>query len=302
MHMKKKWFQFSLRFLVLVTFLLGPALGTWIYYNEQQPSRNAAFAFKELTKRHWTVECEWVVDSRSASWWGRLCGIGPLPRKCVVRAPGALRLPRATDRKQIPDEEMRMVAMLGSVDTLSMRDVEISPEGMKCLGSLRDLRFLVMENTSFGDSECRILPKEHLTEFWASKTKITDLGLSSLSEAESLAYLEVDGTNISDTGLSAIGKMKELKDLDISECQVTNRGISQLSGLTKLEKVNINHTLVTEGCLQVFDKMPKVHDIRALGCNISENAADRLAESKRRAGVILLIEVQPPSQNKMLGD
>jgi hypothetical protein len=302
MHMKQNWFQFSLRFLFLVTFLLGPALGTWIYYYEKQPSRNAAFAFKELTRRHWTVECEWVADSRSASWWGKLCGIGPMPRKCVVHAPGALRLPRATYRKQIPDEEMRMLAMLGSVDTLSMWDVEISPEGMKCLGSLRDLRFLVMKNTSFGDSECRILRKEHLTEIWASKTEITDLGLSSLSEAESLAYLEVDGTNISDAGLSTIGKMKELKDLDISECQVTDRGIRQLSGLEKLEKVRINRTLVTEDCFQVFDRMPKVHDIRALGCNISENAADRLKDSKQRAGVILFVEVQPPSQRRMLGD
>src|SRR5436190_21912506 len=147
MKRKRRWFQFSLRCFLVVALLSGPICG-WVYLERQRPL-NAAFAARELKQKGWFLDCQWEVDERGSSWWGRLLGLGPMPQHCVLRL--------NPQSKRVSDEEMRLVSMLENVENLSLSNAEVSHSGLAHLAPVRGLEVLVVDHTCFGDTECVLL-------------------------------------------------------------------------------------------------------------------------------------------------
>lgn len=117
--------------------------------------------------------------------------------------------------RDLTDSDLKLVAKLGSVVLLNLRDTKITSEGLLHLKGLASLQQLHLERTS-----------------------VDDRGMPYLAKLKNLKYLNLYGTKVTDQGLKHLGELTNLEQLYVWQTQVTERGAAGLEKrLPKLEVV-----------------------------------------------------------------
>ena len=207
---KLRWYQFSLRTLLLFTLFV--AIGFSCLGHRIQRIRNEISATAELES------LEVGIRFYSHMNWNEL----PIPDrwlwKYYAHQPAQCIL---LDETLTTDTELECIERLTSLQELEI--VQVTDAGLEHLKGLTSLQML-----SLGD------------------TQITDAGLEHLEGLTNLQYLDLYGTQITDAGLEHLERLTNLQDLDLYGTQITDTGLEHLKGLTNLQDLDLTRTQVSD--------------------------------------------------------
>jgi hypothetical protein len=118
------------------------------------------------------------------------------------------------------------------MESLEIRGMKLTSSQVKCIGLMKDLTNLSVENSpGFDDEGLRFLTKLKFLRLF--DTNVSDAGLESIS---TLRYLEVDGGRVTGVGLS---KLRELNSLILKSRALTNEGLAVIGSLSKLHQLTL---------------------------------------------------------------
>jgi Leucine rich repeat len=184
----------------------------------------------------------------------------------------------------LKDDDLADISQLMSLKVLWLQGDQLTDNGLVYLGSLRNLEWLELRNstqmaiTSKGLSHLATLRLlEHLdlqrtrieslasiqsllalSYLDISKSQINDHGLSELSSGlENLKSLFLDeNQEITDAGLAHLGKLKGLKTLGLSGTSITGSGLGTLASLTGLEFLDLKGSRITDtGISNIYENL-----------------------------------------------
>lgn len=151
------------------------------------------------------------------------------------------------DSTQVTDDSIKILAQAAQLQTLSIRDTQITANGLPGLASLQKLilgQGLITETqigTIAKQTETLVIDQPDFTgedldlsqaavfNLDLSGTSLTDIGLKQLvaKSNQSISSLRIAGTNVSDMGLSCLNTLS-IYEFDVSDTQVSVDGILSL--------------------------------------------------------------------------
>ena len=206
---KRRWFQFSLRtLLILVT--VGCICGGW-WLNRAFQQRTAVRRFYELTAhrpdshgdslvtmgyRHQGKDeyykpiipkwLHWLRDMIGEECFGEVTGVQLLDTPAT-------------------NEDLKHLAVLPGVERIWLARTKVTDEGMPLLKVCPKLKFLGLDGTP-----------------------ITDEGIAHLTAFPDLESLSLSGTKITDAGLEHLARLPRLKELWLRNTAITDAGYQKL--------------------------------------------------------------------------
>ncbi len=225
-----RWFQFSLRSLLVFTVICAIPFA-WLGYKIQQ-KRAEESAAAQIVKSGGTVQYDFeaIIGAQppGPAWLRVLLGQNFFSHvEHVVRIGqwfddsglewiehfpelGTLTL----SKNRITDNGLMHLQALTQLASLDLDETPVSDAGVKRLTVLRELRSLDLGGTKISNAGFEpLIALTHLQSLDLEKTAVDDGGIIYLKQMHHLKFLDLRGTKLSDTGLSDIQNA-------LSPCQV----------------------------------------------------------------------------------
>lgn len=252
----RRWFQFSLRSLLVLFTVFGvwlglhirsarrqqqavaaiKAYGGWVYYDFQKyNTRTGAFDPKAET---WAPR--WLVSRSGLDLFHDVEAVN-----LVFNDDTAQRL----DNNNLTADAIPHLSALPHVRALYLQKTQVTDEGMKVIGGLKNLEVLLVwdasEITDAGTVHLQGL--ERLEQLHLSNARITDESLKTFSRLPRLIGLSLQGNRFTDKGLAYLQGMQQLETLwiGLGDPQITDTGLAHLKNLTNLRQLDLQNTRVT---------------------------------------------------------
>jgi hypothetical protein len=253
---KRRWYQYSLRTLMILVTLFAVAC-SWFAVKLGQAKRQRE-AVEALIKLGAFVGYDSELNSD-----GFMLIRG-------VKTPGPEWL-----RKVLGDDFFKTVTyvnLTGSDVTTDMRGIlvahgsishpslEVTKAGLEQLEVLKQLRTLRLSKTQITDAELEhLIELKQLRVLFLDETNITDTGLKILKGLKQLQYLYLDGTHVTDDGLEQLKKLNKLQNLELGNTKITDAGMVHLKGLKQLQILWLDNTQITDAGVKDLQKaLPKL--------------------------------------------
>lgn len=207
---ERRWYQFSLATLLMVTVVLASTVG-WIGSRILQASRNRA--------RENVVVVEEVAAVREIEKLGGRVSYSSKPRRPETWLEDLFNDPGDADDP----------VYIWVVTDVNFWLTNVTDAGLIHLKELRSLRVLGLSDTRISDTGVQHLAG--LTSMGSldlSGTNISDAGLKHLRGMTELYLLDLMDTNITDAGLEHLAVLSNLNLLDLMGTQVTDEGMKKL--------------------------------------------------------------------------
>ncbi len=247
---KLRWFQFSLRTLLVVMTVICVFLGTVFNYvvlpaERQRAAVQAIAKFQKSQKSRYLLPFTYEPIEYASAPKDEFWLIGKL----------RLALPRdyfdpvvSVDLStcEFQDSDLVFLKQLPRLHALNLINTDVTDAGLENLKDLVNFEFLYLigrkrENlTDIGIAHLKKLKK--LKTLWIRDSTITDAGISYLSGMTELRELDLRGSNISDSGLTHLRGLTNLDSLDLCGSKITGTGLADLHGLHKLSKISLSDT------------------------------------------------------------
>ncbi|MDR0337495.1 MAG: hypothetical protein LBI18_10435 [Planctomycetaceae bacterium] len=116
------------------------------------------------------------------------------------------------------------------------------------------IKQLKLDHTEIGDADLKKIVAENpnLTELTLTGTKITDAGISYLTQLTKLKKIRISKTAISNIAAENLAKITTLEDIDVSQTEFGNTGLEMLKLLPRLKRLNLYTTKITDNGLDVL--------------------------------------------------
>lgn len=221
---RRRWFQFSLGSLILLTTVVCITLA-WLA-NERTRVVRREVAVARIEELDGEV---WFADSPKSFGRDRL---HPLLGENSNREIVGVKL----SGLPVTDNELIHLARLTRLKRLYLFESQVGDAGLIHLAGMR-----------------------HLEDLWLDRTLVTDAGLAHLARIRSLKSLSLNNTHVFDPGLLHLARLRSLVYLSLTGTHVTDAGLVHLANLTKLEALWLANTKVTtEGVENLRKRLPKV--------------------------------------------
>jgi Leucine-rich repeat (LRR) protein len=245
---KRRWFQFSLRTLLVFVTLCAIAC-SWLAVKMQQAQkqREAVAAIRGLGGR---VDHDYLINEegelrenpgpQTPRWLLRLFGIDLFSSVAAVDQAGMTdanaktlelfpRIRRLSIYGTLTDAGLQHLRRLTHLRALSLRATRVTDAGFENLKGLRELDDLELADTQITDATLEQLRElRSLKVLVLGNTRISDAGLDHLKTLTQLRELYLGYTNITDTGLAALKRLRQLKYLSLRHTHTTKQGVEEL--------------------------------------------------------------------------
>ena len=235
---KRRWYQFSLKTLLLVMLFMTVAFGGWVQFMRQRardhrermvPVHEAVAAVEELggevTSAYEELRPPTWLEEQFDDPGGADDPVG------LLKVTGV-----NLYQSKVTDAGLEQLKGLTMLDALSLDETDITDAGLEQLIGLTNLQTLILTDTN-----------------------VTDAGLEHLKGLTDLRSLDLMGTNVTDAGLEHLKGLTNLRQLALEGPQVTDAGLEQLEGLTKLDELHLFRTNVTDdGLMKLQQALPKL--------------------------------------------
>ena len=189
---KRRWYQFSLR--SLLVFVLAAGLGLGLLGRRIRQVQEQRKPVIELQKLGATVEYQETEGGLSNALLRNLVGDEALPVVEIYFL-----------RTEVTDAGLVHLKGMRSLEVVDLRCTQVSDAGLVHLKGLTSLEVLYVNNT-----------------------KITDAGLEHLKGLSSLEGLSLLGTQVTDAGLEHLKGLSSLEWMNLCNTQVTEGGVQEL--------------------------------------------------------------------------
>jgi uncharacterized protein YjbI with pentapeptide repeats len=222
-------------------------------------------------------------------------------RKCIT----ALHL---VDQPVV-DADLKCIATLDHLKTLSLIRTSITDAGMSELSVLSNLEILSLDGTAAVTDHGlkHIAELKSLKVLQLNNTAITRAGLQHLSALDNLHTLELGGCkslrklivppnlttlNLSSTQLreddfEQLASLRKLESLFLSNSQFTDAGLRHLRSLRSLTYLDVSYCSIPESALQSISKIQNLTDLNLIHTNISDADIDILMAIPKLRMVLL---------------
>ncbi len=222
---KRRWYQYSLRTLMIVVTLFAVAC-SWFAVKLQQAKRQkyAALAIMELGG---FVGYEYEMTSSrvrlrgatpALAWLRGILGDDFFNAVIYVNLSG----------KNISADYKGRIAVLDN-----STDMDVSAGNKVQIGAHRIPKIMSISDI---DLEC-LRDLEGLQYLDLSGTEITDEGMKNLKGLHQLQFLSLDGAQITDVSLEYLKRLKQLKNLNVANTRITSEGLEELKNALPKAKI-----------------------------------------------------------------
>ena len=144
--------------------------------------------------------------------------------------------------------------------TSSLRTWVMGTMGIDYIGNVSEVLL-----TDVGtDSDLAVVKRfNRLESLFLARSFITDFGLAIISGSgmDHLHFLYLGDTRLTDVGMISISRLTGLKELYLGNVKLSDVGVSHLSGLTNLRTLYIDHTMVTDSSIPCLQRLPSLQDL-----------------------------------------
>jgi hypothetical protein len=250
---KRRWYQFSLRTLLIFTALASCGLG-WLGFKIQQARRQQT-AIAAIEKLGGRIQYDYDVDSQGnnvanavlpgAAWLHALLGDD------FFRTAYGVDLSDGSGMGWISDDELVHLRTFTELRWLTLVHTQVTDAGLESLEGLTHLECLSLSITKTTDAGLLHLRRlTHLKRLELDVTHVTGSGFGYLEDLVQLEELSLDRTGLTDEGLKHLQHLRHLTELSLNETQVTDLGIAYLKELKGLTRLNLEKTHLTDRGLQ----------------------------------------------------
>jgi len=217
---KRRWFQFSLRTMLILMLLFGGVF-SWLGLEVK----------RGLEQRH-------AVQA--------------------IQALGGQLL--FTDASSFAQRNKWLRSLVGDeavldVWVVAFGSTHVTDEGLVHLRGLTQLQWLRLERTQVSDAGLvHLRGLTQLKELHLEGTLVSDAGLIHLRGLTQLQELHLDGTQVSDAGLVHLRGLTQLQDLILTGTQVSDAGLVHLRGLTQLQRLCLDSNQVSDAGVEELQK------------------------------------------------
>jgi hypothetical protein len=240
-HRERRWFQFSLRTLLVAVVLIGFG-SAWLGVKVQK-AREQKAAVDAILNSGGSVTYDYESDSQGnhvpepaasygTKWLRPLLGIDFFQSVNVVTYSGN-HCVVAADLERLKDlPDLKTFAMLGH---------QVAPDvAFKPLADLTQLQVLCICDPALTDAGMEFLKKlSRLRILQLRAMGVTDAGLECLKDLGQLEVLDLGGSPVAGAGLDQLKGLGQLKDLELSSTAVTDVGLRHLANLPQLEVLDV---------------------------------------------------------------
>jgi hypothetical protein len=309
---KRRWFQFSLRTLLVFVVLIGCGLG-WLGVKVQKGRRQKAVVDAIVKSGAGLVTYDYEFDSQGRrvpnpappgpKWLQSLLGVDFFQRvdsviyygdypvvaadlECIKDLP-QLRALHVLGRQRMPVAAFKPLAVLTELETLHLNDPELTDAEMEYFKALTHLTMLDLRSSRITDAgleSLRGLTRLEVLDLRGAQ--VTDDGLERIKGLTQLTDLDLTGTLVTDAGLKYLENFTQLKDLQLGETHVTGAGLSHLKGLSQLSSLELDSN---DDAIPFLAGLTQLKDLRVGG--ISDAGLAKLQQALPDCGINLPLVV-----------
>ena len=127
------------------------------------------------------------------------------------------------------------------------------------------------------DENLKLLrPGTQLKVFSAAHGKVTDKGLASLKDQQTLTWLDLTGCPVSDQSVPVFSVLRNLEEVTLDSTDISDPTVEVLADLPRLETLDLAHTKVTDKALSLLAGKSTLEVLYLTGTGISDQAAGDL--------------------------
>ncbi len=289
---RRRWFQFSLRSLLLMMLVVGCGLG-WLTMRRSQSKQawkriadaeELGISFNVIyhsdsrgpqksLQEEWLDEWLWVtfpVASDSAK-----MSFSEDPQAAVqeLRKYPHLKDLELAHIDNFTDEHLACLSDFKNLTLLYLHELPVEGSGLAHLHGNTSLEILeVKDCENLADEAIYSIPKlPSLTQLTIENCPLTGISLGHLATAcpklEKLILVKVPLTI---EGLQEIGAIHSLKSLTLAESDVTTDGLGYLNDLTQLQEIHLYRSSINDVGLEHLSKHPLLENLPLLGMSITD--------------------------------
>jgi Leucine-rich repeat (LRR) protein len=260
---KRRWFQFSLRTLMIVTMIC--AIGSAWLGKKIERKRYEQEAVEAIVSSGGQVLYDYEMVKGGTppgpAWLRKLLGKNLFSEVVLVNLIGRGqasdsglvvldRFPQLQEldllNTKITDAGLVSLRGLNRLQELDLGETKVTDAGLVNLRGLTQLRRLDLAKTAITDAGLvNVKGLTQLRELELVDTKITDAGLVNLEGLHRLQLLSLTGTNVTDVGLAHLKRLIQLQSLNISDLKISDSGLIHLKGMTTLNELFLVRTKIT---------------------------------------------------------
>jgi hypothetical protein len=264
----RRWLQFSLRTLLVLTALAAGAMLAWRAYVEPYRRQRQTLALVEQLG----ARCQTEI---APGWLRRILG-GDLQNIVLLDL---------SDCDE-PDRYIEPVAALPDVHTLVVGGPAFGDEHLRRLRGLTSLRWLILDTTSVTEERVseirRALPQ---AEVFVSDRRAIDalykVGHLTIrprradvplikSEWLNVVTEFSSGWDIGEAQLAHLKRLKQLKLLDFHRTPLSDAGLAHVEGLSGLRVLNLSCTNVSDAGLKYVEGLKQLQELYLVGTQVSD--------------------------------
>lgn len=240
---RRRWFQFSLRTLLLAMLVFGCGLG-WLA-NKRIKSQRAWAAVNAIKLKGGILRFE------KGNWIEKKLGVD-LPGKASIIIACSRDLSESSYLAQVPslqdiqifgttvtDDDLRLLENLSELRSFDANSSQITSQGLLHLQGLIKLDHLGIDGSNVTDEGLANLQLPHLRSLSIGWTSVTDAGVASLTKQTSLEVLNLQNTKVTDACVDSLLKMPNLRSINIEDTAITDAGLAKFQGKTGLETLTV---------------------------------------------------------------
>jgi hypothetical protein len=294
---KRRWFQFSLKKLMLLTALFGCGLGPIVY---QRHLAQQQHQIKAELEEHRILLLGGQAQSQRPNWLKKILGddVAGLDSTIQVYANRSATSESSLERtinklnqlpsvtmlsfadKKIDDRELAHFQHLTNIHAVFLDGSLITEDGLKYLRGYKNLQALALLATNFGDSGVKELAHHpNLSALWLNSTNVTDDGLVELGQLKNLKFLDVSSTRVTDAGMKILQDFQALEHIGCGGTSVSDAGVRELRPLVSLISIDLRGTKVTDASLIEFENHPNLCSVDVSGTAVTYPAIRKLKKA-----------------------
>ena len=181
------------------------------------------------------------------------------------------------------DKDLVLLTELPKLKDISLDGHDITDKGLEYVAQVPKLRGLSLTNTNVtADGLARLHSADGLVSLTLHGSTVNDDTIRQLNKLPNLQYLQLVRTTVTSAGVKHLGDLSQLRGLDLLvAASVDNDGLRHLANLTNLETLQLLDTSVSDDGLVHLRGLTHLRALVLSGTNVSDSGIEHVSALRK---------------------